>query len=136
MMDDYRARQVAVLTEAQQALNVAFGAILSAYVGNSLAEIDNRPFDHVLLARFFVLVALFILGLCVGNSVILRGDVRLGIVFLAGGAVAAVLAHRVGRAIGFEVTILRILTLCWVTALIGSNVVLTLVTFLHHRNRP
>jgi hypothetical protein len=58
----FRRRITHVLTEAQNALNVAFGAILSAYIGNSLAEIDNRPFDHVALAKFFMLLAVFILA--------------------------------------------------------------------------
>lgn len=95
-------RNVAVLREAQNALNVAFGAILSAYVGVSLTEIDNRPFDHAVLARFFLGLAVFILCLCVGNSVILRGDYRLGAVFLvlAGGAAAA--AHHEALVLGFE----------------------------------
>ena len=62
------ARNVAVLREAQAALNVAFGAILSAYVGVSLSEIDNHPFDQQVLARFFLGLAIFILCLCVGTA--------------------------------------------------------------------
>ena len=128
-------RNVAVLREAQNALNVAFGAILSAYVGVSLTEIDNRPFDHAVLARFFLGLAVFILCLCVGNSVILRGDYRLGAVFLvlAGGAAAA--AHHEALVLGFEGAILRILSACWVVGLLGSNAALTAINYIHHRNR-
>lgn len=132
---DFRRHNLAVLREAQAALNVAFGAILSAYVGNSLAEIDNRAFDHHLLARFFLLVAVFILGLSVGNSVILRGQYLLGALFLGGGLIAAVFAHEAGRALGFEVVVLRLLTYCWVVALLGGDAILTLINYLHHRNR-
>ena len=78
----FSARNIAVLREAQGALNVAFGAILSAYVGVSLNHMESQPFDHHTLARFFLGVAGFILCLCVGNSVILRGEVRLGVLFL------------------------------------------------------
>ena len=109
-----------MLREAQAALNVAFGAILSAYVGISLAEIDNHPFDHHVLARFFIALAVFILGLSVGNSLILRGEFRLSAIFLILALIAAVL---------------RILAGCWVVALLGSNVVLTAINYLHHRNR-
>ena len=128
-------RNIAVLREAQNALNVAFGAILSAYVGVSLTEIDNRPFDHAVLARFFLGLAVFILCLCVGNSVILRGDYRLGAVFLvlAGGAAAA--AHHEALVLGFEGAILRILSACWVVGLLGSNAALTAINYIHHRNR-
>ena len=128
-------RNIAVLREAQNALNVAFGAILSAYVGVSLSEIDNHPFDHHALARFFLGLAVFILCLCVGNSVILRGDYRLGAVFLvlAGGAAAA--AHHEAVTMGFEGAILRILSACWVVALLGSNAALTAINYIHHRNR-
>jgi hypothetical protein len=133
--DNFRERNVEVLKEAQTALNVAFGAILSAYTGNSLAEIDNRPFDHTLLAQFFVFIAIFILGLCVGNSVILRREYRLGGIFLSGALVSALLAHHAGRLLGFEVVILRLLTYCWVIALLGSNAVLTVINYIHHRNR-
>ena len=128
-------RNVAVLREAQNALNVAFGAILSAYVGVSLTEIDNWPFDHAVLARFFLGLAVFILCLCVGNSVILRGDYRLGAVFLvlAGGAAAA--AHHEALVLGFEGAILRILSACWVVGLLGSNAALTAINYIHHRNR-
>jgi uncharacterized membrane protein YiaA len=129
----FRRRITHVLTEAQNALNVAFGAILSAYIGNSLAEIDNRPFDHVALAKFFMLLAVFILGLCVGNSLLLRGEYRFAAVLLAVGAGGALLAHEVGRVLGFEVVILRILATCWIVALLGSNLILTLFLYLHHR---
>ncbi|CAN5359520.1 hypothetical protein BH10PSE12_BH10PSE12_19830 [soil metagenome] len=133
--DGFRERNVAVLKEAQSALNVAFGALLSAYAGNSLAEIDNHPFDHRMLAQFFLFIALFILGLCVGNSVILRGEYRLGGAFLIVALGAALLAHHAGRLLGFEVVILRLLTGCWVLALLGSNAVLTIINYIHHRNR-
>jgi hypothetical protein len=133
--DSFRQRNVEVLREAQAALNVAFGAILSAYVGNSLAEIDNRAFDHVLLAKFFVLIALFILGLCVGNAVILRGEFMMGALFLAGALVAALFAHHAGAQLGFEVVVLRVLTACWVFGLLGSNAALTAINYIHHRNR-
>ncbi len=90
----FSARNIAVLREAQGALNVAFGAILSAYVGVSLSHMESQPFDHHTLARFFLGVAGFILCLCVGNSVILRGEVRLGILFLLLGAGAAYIGLR------------------------------------------
>jgi hypothetical protein len=131
----FRRHNLAVLREAQAALNVAFGAILSAYIGNSLAEIDNRVFDHHLLARFFLLVAIFILGLSVGNSVILRGQFVLGALFLAGGLGAALFAHEAGRELGFEVVVLRLLTYCWVLALLGGDAILTVINYVHHRNR-
>ena len=128
-------RNVAVLREAQSALNVAFGAILSAYVGVSLSEIDNRPFDHRMLAWFFLGLAVFILCLCVGNSVILRGEYRLGATFLAVAGVAALGAHHEAVTMGFEGAILRILSACWVVALLGSNAALTAINYIHHRNR-
>ena len=130
----FRRRNIAVLREAQVALNIGFGAILSAYVGNSLAEIDNRPFDHLTLAKFFLAVSVFILGLCVGNSVILRGEYRMGSAFIALAFVAAIWAHDEGRQLGFEVTILRLLSGCWFVALIGSDAVLTVINYIHHRN--
>ncbi|WP_206362096.1 hypothetical protein [Sphingomonas montana] len=129
----FRRRNAETLREAQNALNVAFGAILSAYVGNSLADIDNRPFDHVRLAGFFILIAVFILGLCVSNVMMMRREWALSAFFLGGGLVAAVFAHELGREVGFEVVVLRILTLCWVVALLGSNAMLTLIVWLHHR---
>lgn len=134
-MPGFRESNTKILTEAQNALNIAFGAILSAYVGISLAEIDNKPFDHSLLARFFVALAIFILCLSLGNSVTLRGEYRLGSMFLALGAIAAVVAHGTGRTLGFEVVILRVLAVCWVTALLGSNAVLTAINYLHHRKK-
>jgi hypothetical protein len=129
----FRRRNQETLREAQNALNVAFGAILSAYVGNSLAEIDDRVFDHARLAGFFLLLAVFILGLCVGNVMLLRRERGLGLFFLAGGMVAGIVAHQVGRTLGFEVVVLRILATCWVVALLGSNLLLTLIVWLHHR---
>ncbi len=134
-VDGFRERNVEILREAQTALNVGFGAILSAYVGNSLAEIDNAPFDHHALARFFLLIGIFILGLSVGNSVLLRGEYKLAAVFLTVAAGAAIWAHAEGRVLGFEIVILRILSACWVIALLGSNLVLTAINYLHHRNR-
>lgn len=134
-MDGFRERNVEVLREAQTALNIGFGAILSAYIGNSLAEIDNIAFDHHMLARFFLLIAAFILGLSVGNSVILRGEYKLGGMFLIFAGVAAVWADIEGNKLGFEVEILRILSGCWVTALLGSNIALTAINYIHHRNR-
>jgi hypothetical protein len=124
VVSDHRflRRNVAILQEAQVALNIAFGAILSAYIGNSLAEIDNRPFDHVL-------------GLCLGNSFILRGEYRVGSLFLTVALVAAVFAHTEGRTLGFEVVILRLLSVCWFVALLGSDAVLTVINYIHHRNR-
>lgn len=131
----FRTRNAQVLREAQNALNVAFGAILSAYIGNSLAEIDNQPFDHHSLARFFIAIAVFILGLCVGNSVILRGEYRLGATFLAIAAAGAWVAHHEGRTLGFEVVILRLLAGSWVVSLLVSNAVVTAINYLHHRGR-
>ncbi|MEG3165411.1 hypothetical protein U1701_12485 [Sphingomonas sp. PB2P19] len=131
----FAARNVEVLREAQTALNVAFGAILSAYVGVSLSEIDNHPFDQRALAWFFLGLAVFILCLCVGNSVILRGDYRLGATFLLFAGVAAAAAHHEAIAMGFEGAILRILSACWVVGLLGSNAVLTAINYIHHRNR-
>ncbi|WP_295560794.1 hypothetical protein [uncultured Sphingomonas sp.] len=131
----FTTRNVAMLREAQAALNVAFGAILSAYVGISLAEIDNHPFDHHVLARFFIALAVFILGLSVGNSLILRGEFRLSAIFLMLALIAAVFAHHEGTVLRFEGAILRILAGCWVVALLGSNIALTAINYLHHRNR-
>ena len=131
----FSARNIAVLREAQGALNVAFGAILSAYVGVSLSHMESQPFDHHTLARFFLGVAVFILCLCVGNSVILRGEVRLGILFLLLGAGAAYIGLREARHLGFETSVLRILSTCWIVALLGSNAVLTAINYLHHRDR-
>jgi len=124
-----------MLREAQAALNVAFGAILSAYVGISLAEIDNHPFDHHVLARFFLAVAVFILGLAVGNSMILRMEFRLGLTLMGIALAAAVYAYHEAAVLGFEGAILRILAGCWVVALLGSNAALTAINYLHHRKR-
>ena len=129
------SRNIAVLREAQAALNVAFGAILSAYVGVSLSEIDNHPFDHHVLARFFIGIAVFILCLCVGNSVIMRAEFRLGAMFLLFSAVAAYCAHHEALKLGFEGAILRVLAATWVVSLLGSNAVLTAINYIHHRNR-
>ncbi|MEG3082608.1 hypothetical protein U1707_03060 [Sphingomonas sp. PB2P12] len=129
------SRNIAVLREAQAALNVAFGAILSAYVGVSLSEIDNHPFDHHVLARFFIGIAVFILCLCVGNSVIMRAEFRLGAMFLIFSAVAGYCAHHEALRLGFEGAILRILAASWVVSLLGSNAVLTAINYIHHRNR-
>jgi hypothetical protein len=134
-IDRFRERNTEVLQEAQVALNIAFGALLSAYAGNSLAEIDNRPFDHLALAQFFVAVALFILGLCVGNSVILRGEIKLGVLFIALCIVCALWAHHVGRALGFDVAILRLLSATWLAVLVLSDAVLTVIVYFHHRNK-
>ena len=130
----FRDRNVAVLQEAQNALNIAFGALLSAYAGNSLAQIDDRPFSHIALAQFFIAVALFILGLCVGNSVMLRGEFRLGALFIGLSLVCALWAHHVGHMLGFEVVILRLLTASWLLALLASDAALTAIVYLHHRN--
>jgi len=122
------------LKEGQEALNVAFGAILSAYIGNSLAEIDNAPFDQMHLAEFIICLAIFILGLCVGNAALQKGNYGFGVVILAIGLIAGVLAHSTGRQLGFEVAILRILALCWVGSLLGSNLLLSFFVYIHHRN--
>jgi uncharacterized membrane protein YiaA len=128
----FRRRNIRIVSEAQNALNIAFGAILSAYIGNSLTEIDDHRFDHVAMAQFFVFLAAFILGLCMGNSMLMRGEYRFGLLFLAIGGAGAVLAHHVGRTIGFEVAVLRILAICWVVVLLGSNAMLTLINYIHH----
>lgn len=129
------ARNVAVLREAQNALNLAFGAILSAYVGVSLSQIDNHPFDHHVLARFFLAIAVFILCLCVGNSELLRGRYAQAGTFLLLAAGAAVFAHHEAWQLQVEPSILRILAGCWVVALMGSNALLTAINYLHHRKR-
>jgi hypothetical protein len=122
-----------VLKDAQEAINVAFGAILSAYVGNSLAEIDNHAFDHALLARFFVLLAVFILGLTMGNSALVRGEWRLGMAALVIGWIAAAFAHHEGQLLGFEAVILRLIAFCWFGALIATDTILSAITYFHHR---
>ena len=129
----FRRRTTETLREAQNALNVAFGAILSAYIGNMLAEIDTRPFDQPALAAFFLLLAVFILGLCVGNVMLLRREWTLGGALLGTGMLAAVAAHHFGHRLGFEVAVLRLLAICWIAALLGSNLLLTLIVRLHHR---
>ncbi|WBO24586.1 hypothetical protein [Sphingomonas abietis] len=122
-----------VLRDAQEAVNVAFGAILSAYVGNSLAEIDNHAFDHAVLARFFVLLAVFILGLTMGNSALVRGEWQLGLPALAVGWIAAGFAHHEGQLLGFEASILRLIAFCWFGALIASDAILSAINYFHHR---
>lgn len=129
------ARNTAILREAQTALNVAFGAILSAYIGVSLSEIDNHPFDHHVLARFFIGVAVFILCLCVGNSVIMRAEFRLGALFLLFAGGAAAFAHHEALTLGFEGAILQVLAGTWVVSLLGSNAALTAINYVHHRHR-
>lgn len=133
--DGFRERNLDMLREGQAALNVAFGAILSAYAGNSLAEIDNGPFDHAALGRFFIAVAVFILGLCVGNAMILRGEYRLAALLLGFGLIGAVFADEAGRKLGFETAILRLLASTWFVALLASNALLTFIHYIHHRNR-
>ncbi len=131
----FRRRIVHILTEAQNALNIAFGAILSAYIGNALAEIDNGPFNHMTLAKFFVALGVFILGLCVGNALLLRGEYKAAALLLTLGAIAAVIAHGEGRLLGFEVVVLRILAICWATALLLGDLVLTLLLYVRHHTR-
>ena len=130
----FRARVVDTLTQGQNALNIAFGAILSAYVGNVLTIIDNAPFNHWALAGFFVLLGTFIGGLCLGNAIVLDGHIGLGALFMAGGAIAACISLKIATLLAFEVPILKILYVCWVGMLVGSNVVLTVVIFLHHKS--
>ncbi len=60
----FRRRHAHVLAEAQGALNISFGAILSAYIGIGLSDVDNHPFDHHVMARFFLLLAAFVMSLC------------------------------------------------------------------------
>jgi hypothetical protein len=130
----FAARNLMILREAQGALNLAFGAVLSAYVGVSLSEIDNHPFDHHSLARFFIALAGFILCLCVGNSVLLRGEFRLAAIFALFAGIAAWVALHEARSLHFEGAILRILAGSWVAALLVSNTVLTAINYIHHRN--
>lgn len=131
----FRRRTIHLLTEAQNALNIGFGAILSAYIGNALGEIDDAPFNHATMAKFFVALGVFILGLCVGNALLLRGEYRPAAALLAMGAVAALVAHGAGRALGFEVVVLRLLAICWGITLLASDLVLTVALYLHHRAR-
>jgi len=87
------------------------------------------------LVRFFLAVAVFILGLAVGNSMILRMEFRLGLTLMGFALAAAVYAYREASVLGFEGAILRILAGCWVVALLGSNAALTAINYLHHRKR-
>ncbi|RYM11727.1 MULTISPECIES: hypothetical protein [Sphingobium] len=128
-------RNAIVLMEAHNALNLAFGAILSAYVGNSLANIDHHSYNHATLARFFILIAISILGLCVGNTVMLRGDFTMGAMFALVALIAGLYAFRAGGELGFEVVVLRVLSECWIGALLMSNTVLTIINYINHRNR-
>lgn len=130
----FRKRVVATLTTTENALNIAFGAILSAYIGNVLTVVDNGPFNQWALAGFFLLVGLFIGGLCLGNTIMLEGRFRLGALLMAGGSVAAFFSLRLAAALAFEVPILRILYVCWISMLLGSNAVMTLVLYLHHKS--
>lgn len=131
----FAVRNIAVLREAQNGLNVAFGAILSAYIGVGLAQIDHSRFDTHVLARFFLCIGTFILCLCVGNSMLHRSEYRLAATFLLIGGAAALFASHEARLLGFELTILRILTSVWVVGLLASNVALTIIISLHHRKR-
>ena len=95
---EFGRRLVSTLTEGQNALNIAFGAILSAYIGTVLAAIDDKPFNMWTLAGFFVLIGVFIGGLCIGNLVVLRKHFGLGLGFLVTGAIAASLSLDAARA--------------------------------------
>ena len=130
----FRKRVVATLTTMENALNIAFGAILSAYIGNVLTVVDNGPFDHFALAGFFLLVGLFIGGLCLGNTIMLEGRFKTGLGLMGLGAVAAFFSLRVAADLAFEVPILQILYVCWVGMLLGSNAVMTFVLYLHHKS--
>ena len=130
---EFGRRLVATLTEGQNALNIAFGAILSAYIGTMLAAIDDKPFDTWTLAAFFILVGVFIGGLCIGNLVVLRKHFGLGLGFLTTGAVAAWLSLGAARRLGFELPILRIMYVCWYAMLVATDGLLTAIVFVHHR---
>lgn len=130
---EFGRRLVATLTEGQNALNIAFGAILSAYIGNVLAGIDDKPFDLWTLAGFFILIGMFIGGLCIGNLVVLRKHFGLGLGFLATGAVAAALSLDAARALGFELPILKVMFVCWYAMLVATDGLLTAIVFFHHR---
>ncbi len=132
----FRRRHRQVLTEAQAALNISFGAILSAYIGNGLGTVDNHPFDHHVMARFFMLLAAFVMSLCVGNTLLLRGEPKAAAILLAAAIVAALAAHHEGQVLGFEVAILRIVSGCWFVALLAGDAVLTLFLHLHRGRRP
>jgi hypothetical protein len=130
---EFGRRLVATLTEGQNALNIAFGAILSAYIGTVLAAIDDKPFDVVTLAAFFVLIGVFIGGLCIGNLVVLRKHFGLGVGFLVVGAIAASLSLDTAHALGFELPILKVMYVCWYAMLIATDALLTAIVFFHHR---
>lgn len=130
---EFGRRLVATLTEGQNALNIAFGAILSAYIGTVLAAIDDKPFDVWTLAAFFVLIGVFIGGLCIGNLVVLRKHFGLGVGFLVVGAVAASLSLDTAHALGFELPILKVMYVCWYAMLIATDALLTAIVFFHHR---
>lgn len=131
---EFGRRLVATLTEGQNALNIAFGAILSAYIGTVLAAIDDKPFDQWTLAGFFVLIGVFIGGLCIGNLVVLRKHFGLGLGFLATGAVAAYLSLGAARRLGFELPILKVMFVCWYAMLVATDGLLTAIIFFHHRS--
>lgn len=130
---EFGRRLVTTLTEGQNALNIAFGAILSAYIGTMLAAIDDRPFDPWTLAGFFVLIGTFIGGLCIGNLVVLRKHFGLGLGFLATGAAAAALSLDAARALGFELPILKVMFICWYAMLVATDGLLTAIVFFHHQ---
>ena len=130
---EFGKRLVTTLTEGQNALNIAFGAILSAYIGTVLAAIDDKPFDPWTLAGFFILIGVFIGGLCIGNLVVLRRHFGLGLGFLAVGAVAAALSLDAARALGFELPILKVMFVCWYAMLVATDGLLTAIVFFHHR---
>ena len=130
---EFGRRLVTTLTEGQNALNIAFGAILSAYIGTMLAAIDDKPFDQWTLAVFFILIGVFIGGLCIGNLVVLRKHFGLGLGFLATGAVAAAMSLDAARALGFELPILKVMFVCWYAMLVATDGLLTAIVFFHHR---
>lgn len=131
---EFGERLLTTLTEGQNALNIAFGAILSAYVGTMLAAIDDKPFNQLTLAFFFVLIGVFIGGLCIGNLILLRRHYGLGISFLAAGALAAWFSLETAAMLGFELPILKVMYVCWYAMLIATDGLLTGIIFLHHRS--
>lgn len=130
---EFGRRLVTTLTEGQNALNIAFGAILSAYIGTMLTAIDDKPFNQWTLAAFFMQIGVFIGGLCIGNLVVLRKHFRLGVGFLASGAVAAYLSLDTARLLGFELPILKVMFICWYAMLIATDGLLTAIIFFHHQ---
>ena len=131
---EFGERLLTTLTEGQNALNIAFGAILSAYIGTVLAAIDDRPFSQWTLAAFFILIGVFIGGLCIGNLIMLRRHFGLGLSFLVAGAIAADLSLRTAQTLGFELPILKVMYVCWYAMLIATDGLLTAIIFLHHRS--